>query len=138
MEHRSRTPNFSEKEVILLEKLIARSSCILENKAAKAEGWKEKKNEWRKLTIQFNSQNSRFRTAETLRKKWDNMKKIRQNLIQRKKHTTPTEGEPAASEPNNQVKEECTMELKTPATGPESMFDCDGDSSNDFVLYIIR
>lgn len=92
---RDRSVNFTQKEVELLNELLAAHIHIIENKKSDATVWQEKEQSWVTIEAQFNSRSGEyFRSAKTLKAKYEGMKRI-----ERKKARTLGNCQPEGSSP---------------------------------------
>ena len=72
---RKRSTNFSLAEKEILLELVQQQWSVIENKKTDAVSGKKKDFAWERIAANFNSQNETFRTLESLKNLWDNIKK---------------------------------------------------------------
>ncbi|KAF7266016.1 uncharacterized protein LOC143203436 [Rhynchophorus ferrugineus] len=74
---RKRAPNFTDREIRILMKLVFAHIEIIESKKTDSETWKVKDIVWNNITENFNSHSGTTkRTVETVRQKYDSVKKL--------------------------------------------------------------
>lgn len=74
---RKRSPNFTEKEIKILMKLVFAHIDIIESKKTDSETWRVKDIVWNNVAENFNNcSGTTKRTVETVRQKYDSVKKL--------------------------------------------------------------
>lgn len=128
---KKRCTNFSAIEINLLKDIVLSKAHIIENKKSDASTWKAKKNCWEEISVEFNSRSLNSKSAETLRKKWDNMKKsVKDKVTGQRKYALGTGGGPSMPPPNLTKEEEGIFNLiSVQAAGTEPV--CDSDYQPD-------
>lgn len=85
---RTRGANFTEKEERLLVKYVKDYSSIIECKKTDSVSNYQKLEAWKNLAGAFNKDNDRFRSAEALKNKYENLKKNANKYLLLKKLVT--------------------------------------------------
>ncbi|KAJ3640355.1 hypothetical protein Zmor_003657 [Zophobas morio] len=83
-EKRTRAPNFSKEEKLLLLQLAEKHKHILECKKTDGVTWREKDLCWKNIMVQFNASTPALvqRTDENLKKLYENIKKAQESRPQ--------------------------------------------------------
>lgn len=90
---RQRGPNFTPSEKEALISIVEGFKKILENKKTDSVTNEDKEKAWQKITDIFNSQNTTFRSSETLKIFYNNLKKnLKKKAADYKKETHLTGG----------------------------------------------
>lgn len=133
---KKRCTNFSATEINLLKDIVLSKAHIIENKKSDASTWKAKKNCWEEISVEFNSRSLNSKSAEALRKKWDNMKKtVKDKVTGQRKYALGTGGGPPMPPPNLTKEEEGIFSLiSVQAAGTESV--CDSDYQPDTPIRV--
>lgn len=123
-----RSKNFKDSEVEVLLSLVNMHKDVLENKKTDATTYKEKEAVWKEIEGDFNSNSGvYYRDSKTLKKKYDNIKKItKRKFAEDKKYVLGTGGGP--SQPSQLTNTDLQVRdiIGTiPIYGNESVFDSD-------------
>ncbi|KAG5890784.1 hypothetical protein JTB14_007178 [Gonioctena quinquepunctata] len=90
---RVRAANFNAEEVRLLIRLALKEKHILENKQTDSEVWKLKSKTWERIAAVFNASSGQtFRSADTLKLKYDGLKKELKKKVNKNKAETMKTG----------------------------------------------
>lgn len=78
MSKKTRAPNFTKMEKMLLIALVSKHKDIVDCKRTDAVTWKQKEEAWKQITRSFNAsgRTTGIRTFESLRKLYDNLKGV--------------------------------------------------------------
>ncbi|KAG5864281.1 hypothetical protein JTB14_021256 [Gonioctena quinquepunctata] len=91
---RVRAANFNAEEVRLLIRLALKEKHIFENKQTDSEVWKLKSKTWERIAAVFNASSGQiFRSADTLKLKFDGLKKELKTKVNKNKAETMETGE---------------------------------------------
>ncbi|KAJ8911548.1 hypothetical protein NQ315_012801 [Exocentrus adspersus] len=131
-EKTKRAPNFSSSEEELLVSLVDKRKEVLECKKTDINASKLKEQAWQNLTAEFNANNSQPRDAQTLRRKYENIKKrTKKRYADEKVYLKGTGGGPTKHIKFNSVDESVKSILGTRVTGKASEFDDDHEINTD-------
>jgi len=128
-----RGPNFTPAERTLLCRLAKKYIGVIENKKTDAVTWKEKKACWEKIAVEFNCENTNIqRAADTLKKKWDNIKTtVKEKMTGQRKYALGTGGGPPLPSPKlNDEELDIFESIQVQVSGLQSVFDSDREKGN--------
>ena len=81
-----RTLNFTQEEVNFLLAVVKKYKSVIENKKTDYVGTQEKVECWKKIESEFNAEFSQtFRSSNVLKTKYNNLKKMRNQIYLQKK-----------------------------------------------------
>lgn len=133
-QNEKRAENYSQLEIETLIRHVEKYKHIVESKISYAVSWKEKKETWDKIAVEFNSELGCSRTATKLKTKWENMKKTtKKKFAQEKCGLYKTGGGPYVSpgvitKTDNDIKDVIGVGV----VGLDSEFDHDETLSLDY------
>lgn len=132
MSERKRSKNFTDKEAMILISLISESKSILENKKTDAINNQTKYKTWEKVANNFNATcpEGAPRNAESIKKWWDNKKRIiRKEKGEERKEIFLTGGGPAPPKADPQ------SDIILSILDPETVLGGEGPFGSDAGIY---
>ncbi|KAK9679385.1 Myb/SANT-like DNA-binding domain [Popillia japonica] len=127
-EKRMRSANFSNEEKLLCLHLIKKYKHIIESKETGVVTWKQKENVWKIIEKEYNAQSSVYRSADVLKRFYNNKKKEARKVAATVKiDRQATGGGPSTYVPINDPIYDLTLDIinKKTVFGLPSKYDSD-------------